>query len=72
MSRIAQTPNPPYYAVIVTSERTDEDNGYAAVADEMMKLAAGQPGFLGVEEAHQGVGITVSYWAPLDAIHNWK
>ena len=29
MSGIAQTPQPPYYAVIFTSERTEGDHGYA-------------------------------------------
>jgi heme-degrading monooxygenase HmoA len=72
MSEIAQTPKPPYYAVIFTSERTDGDNGYAEMAEEMVKLASVQPGFLGVESAREGVGITVSYWESLEAIQNWK
>lgn len=62
MSEIAKTPKPPYYAVIFTSERTDGDNQYAEMADEMLKLATVQPGFLGVESAREGVGITVSNW----------
>lgn len=40
MSGIAQTPQPPYYAVIFTSERTDGDHGYAEMAEEMVKLAS--------------------------------
>lgn len=72
MSEIANTPEPPYYAVIFTSERSDGDRGYAEIAEEMVKLAAAQPGFLGVESAREGVGITVSYWESLEAIHNWK
>jgi hypothetical protein len=42
-------PQPPYYAVIFTSRRTDGDNDYAATAENMLKLAADQPGFLGVD-----------------------
>lgn len=72
MSGIAQTPQPPYYAVIFTSERADEDHGYAEMAEEMVKLASLQPGFLGVESAREGVGITVSYWDSLEAIQKWK
>ncbi|MDU5143725.1 MAG: antibiotic biosynthesis monooxygenase [Paenibacillus dendritiformis] len=72
MSGIAQTPQPPYYAVIFTSERTDGDHGYAEMAEEMVKLASLQPGFLGVESAREGVGITVSYWDSLEAIQKWK
>ncbi|MGE7271464.1 antibiotic biosynthesis monooxygenase family protein [Brevibacillus panacihumi] len=72
MSGIAKTPQPPYYAVIFTSERTDGDQGYAEMAEEMVKLAAVQPGFLGVESAREGLGITVSYWESLEAIQKWK
>jgi len=37
---IANTPKPPYYAVIFTSLRTEGDNGYAAMAAAMEDLAA--------------------------------
>lgn len=72
MSSIAQTPQPPYYAIIFTSERTDGDRGYAEMAEEMVRLASTQPGFLGVESAREGLGITVSYWEYLEAIQTWK
>ena len=38
----------------------------------MVELAARQPGFLGVESAREGVGITVSYWSDLQSIRKWK
>lgn len=69
---IAHTPTPPYYAVIFTSLRTVGDGGYAAMADQMVALAAEQPGFLGAESAREGLGITVSYWESLEAIRHWK
>jgi heme-degrading monooxygenase HmoA len=69
---IAQTPAAPYYAVIFTSTRTEGNNGYAAMADAMDELAKQQEGYLGIESARNEVGITVSYWASLDAIRNWK
>lgn len=72
MSEIANTPAPPYYAVIFTSERTEGDNGYGIMADKMVELASIQPGFLGIESAREGVGITVSYWRDLAAIKAWK
>jgi heme-degrading monooxygenase HmoA len=72
MSDIAQTPTPPYYAVIFTSLRTEGDHGYGAMAERMEELAAGQPGFLGIESARHGLGITVSYWTSLEAIRAWK
>lgn len=72
MSHIANTPEPPYYAVIFTSHRTEGDNGYGKVADRMLELASEQTGFLGVESAREDVGITVSYWSDIESIKNWK
>ena len=68
----AATPAPPYYAVIFTSLRTAGDNGYSAMADAMFTLAAKQPGYLGIESARDGLGITISYWDSLDSIAAWK
>lgn len=70
----AKTPAPPYYAVIFTSQRTSNDDGYAETADRMVELAAQQPGFLGAESARgaDGLGITVSYWASEEALAAWK
>lgn len=64
----------PYYAVVFSSQRTDGDHGYAAMADRMVELARQQPGFLGVESARgaDGFGITVSYWATEADIAAWK
>jgi heme-degrading monooxygenase HmoA len=72
MLPIADTPEPPYYAVIFTSLLTDVDEGYGAMAEKMVELAMLQPGFLGVEYAREGLGLTVSYWADLESIKNWK
>lgn len=69
---IAQTPQPPYYAVIFTSLRTGVEQGYSDMAVEMVELARQQEGFLGVESARNNVGITVSYWQSVEAIKNWK
>jgi heme-degrading monooxygenase HmoA len=71
---LAHTPEPPYYAVIFTSQRTEGDKGYGAMADRMVALAAQQPGFLGVESVRDaaGLGITVSYWRDEDAIASWQ
>ncbi|GBQ34002.1 antibiotic biosynthesis monooxygenase [Gluconacetobacter azotocaptans] len=68
---LAQTPEPPYYAVIFTSIRTDLSEGYDETA-QRMELAVTMPGFLGVESARNDVGITVSYWRTLDDIACWR
>ena len=66
---------PPYYAVIFTSQRTDVEHAeYNQMAEEMERLAAEQPGFLGIESARDesGFGITVSYWKDEASIAAWK
>ena len=68
----ANTPAPPYYAVIFTSIRTDIEAGYEEMAEEMVQLAALQPGYLGHESARNELGITISYWESLEAIKAWK
>jgi heme-degrading monooxygenase HmoA len=69
----AETPEPPYTAVIFTSVRTeDDDEGYARAAERMDELAAQQPGYLGVESARSELGITVSYWASPEHARAWK
>ena len=71
---IAGTPEPPYFAVIFSSLRTEGDHGYEAMAERMLELAARQPGFLGVESVRDatGFGLTVSYWRDEVAIAAWK
>lgn len=69
---IAETPTPPYYAVIFTSTRTGGDNGYEKMAEAMFDLATKQPGFLGLESARDGLGITVSYWNNPESISAWQ
>ena len=74
MSGFANTPEPPYYAVIFTSTLGDDDNGYDAMGQAMVDLAEHQPGFLGIETTRgaDGLGITVSYWKDEASIHAWK
>ncbi|MCX2561199.1 antibiotic biosynthesis monooxygenase [Acetobacter farinalis] len=69
---IAKTPEPPYYAVIFTSVRTDISDGYDETSTEMLRLAETMPGFLGVESARDALGITVSYWQTPEDIARWR
>lgn len=70
----ATTPEPPYYAVIFTSQRSDLDERYERMAEHMMEMALRQPGCLGAESARdaRGFGITVSYWTDEAAVRHWK
>src|SRR5882672_774661 len=65
---------PPYWSIVFTSQRTEGDNGYGAMAEEMAKLAAQQPGYLGMETARsaEGVGITVAYFRTEADARAWK
>jgi heme-degrading monooxygenase HmoA len=71
---IAPHLQPPYYAVIFTSRRTEGDNGYSDASDAMVALASQQPGFLGIESARgcDGLGVTVSYWDSEESIAAWR
>ena len=69
---IANTPKPPYYAVIFTSIKNAESSDYEIISKKMIELVKGQKGFLGFESAQEEVGITISYWENLQSILNWK
>ena len=69
---IAETPIPPYFAVIFTSVYTEGDHGYTEMSDRMLELAHHQDGFLGVESAPNEIGITVSYYRDHESISKWR
>jgi heme-degrading monooxygenase HmoA len=69
---IAQTPKPPYYAVIFTSVRSGDSNDYEEMAERMVAIGSTMKGFLGIESARNEVGITVSYWDSPESISAWK
>ena len=71
----ANTPSPPYYAVVFTSQRNGQGEAdYAAAADAMFELVQKQPGFLGAESARgvDGFGITVAYFDSEENIRAWR
>ncbi|MGE0881888.1 MAG: antibiotic biosynthesis monooxygenase [Acidimicrobiia bacterium] len=67
--------DPPYVAVVFTSIRRAEGDGYERTAVEMDHLAAAQPGYLGVDSVREPgsrLGITVSYWRSEEDALAWK
>ena len=70
--RIADTPEPPYVAVIFTYLQAEVIDGYGEMAERMETLAREQPGYLGFESARSGLGIAVSYWRTDDDARAWK
>lgn len=74
-SEFAKTPEPPYYAVIFSSQRTEADAaGYAAMSEAMDRAVRKHPGFLGIESVRgaDGRGITVGYFRDEAAILAWR
>ena len=69
---LAKTPEPPYYAAIFSSIRTEVDEGYYAMNEALFAALAKMPGYLGHESAREETGITVSYWADLESLKKWK
>lgn len=63
-----------YYAVIFTSKKSNTDDGYDEMSEQMVTLAKKQKGFISLESVRDssGNGITISYWESLDDISAWK
>lgn len=70
----ADTPAPPYVAVVFSSQRPAADDGYNEAAARMEELVAEQPGYLGNESVRdaQGFGITVSFWKDEASARAWR
>lgn len=69
---LTKTPKPPYYAVIFTSLKSENTEGYDEMNDNLEDLVKGEKGYLGHDSVTNGIGITVSYWDSLESIANWK
>lgn len=63
---------PPYYAVIFTSTLKKNEPAYHELSARVLKEAENQPGFLGMDTARSGLGISVSYWKDMESIRAWK
>jgi len=72
--RFTETPKDHYYAVIFSSQLSEDDAGYGEMGDKMFELACQQPGCFGAESARDGTnfGITVSFWDSEESIAAWK
>lgn len=67
-------PEPPYVAVIFTTRRAGESDGYEQTAARMREMACQSDGFLGIESARDpdGTAITVSYWRDEASARRWR
>ena len=57
MSEIAITPKPPLLRCYFYIFACRDADGYGEMADNMVELAATQPGFLGIESAREDLGL---------------
>ena len=75
MASLAENLKPPFYAAILNEgERHETFDGDTTPIDEMVSIAPGQPGFLGLETTRdkQGKQLTISYWQDMDAERAWE
>ncbi|MEV6164952.1 antibiotic biosynthesis monooxygenase [Streptomyces sp. NPDC052052] len=65
---------PPYYAAVFTSVRTEDQSGYSETSARMEDLVKDVPGFLGMDHAQTpgGLSITVGYFRDADALTAWR
>ncbi len=62
-----------YYAVIFSSTKSDDLDGYEEMDEITMDLAQKQQGFLGYESVNlNNKGIFISYWQTKEDIANWR
>lgn len=74
MSGFCCTPEPPYWAVIFSSQRTEPDPAYDEMAAALAERVRRQPGCLGFESVRGagGFGMTVAYFSDEAAIAAWR
>lgn len=65
---------PPYYAVVFSTVRTQDQTDYAGTNARMEELVREIPGYLGMDHAQNpgGLGITVGYFRDADALTRWR
>ncbi|MBD0675253.1 antibiotic biosynthesis monooxygenase family protein [Kitasatospora sp. NPDC091335] len=65
---------PPYYAAVFTTVRTQEQSGYSETNERMEDLVRDIPGYLGMDHAQTpgGLSITVGYFRDADALTEWR
>ncbi len=66
-------PTSNFYAVIFSSIKSEDLDGYKEMDELTMQLAQQQPGFLGYESVNfNNKGIFISYWRTKEDIANWR
>lgn len=63
-----------YVVVFASTRAAGDDAAYAEMAEHMVRRAAEQRGYVGIDSTRgsDGFGITASYWESVAAIRDWK
>ena len=70
---MSKLPTSNYYAVIFSSTKSSDLEGYHEMDEKTMHLAQQQPGFLSYESVNfNNKGIFISYWQSKEDITNWR
>ena len=73
MPFIKPLPKNNFYAVIFSSTKAENLDGYAEMDELTMTLAQQQPGYLGYESlTNLNKTIFISYWENKESIENWR
>ncbi|MFC9994888.1 antibiotic biosynthesis monooxygenase family protein [Nocardia sp. NPDC127526] len=70
-----ERPQPPYYAVIISTQlRGEETPDYQQMAIRMTELGTSQPGYLGRQGMTDGQGrdLSIIYYRDEESIRAWK
>jgi len=68
-----QLPDSGFYAVIFSSEKSENLEGYKQMDELTMKLATEQKGYLGYESlSNENKTIFISYWTDMASIQSWR
>ena len=68
----SETVELPYYAAIFTVRLNSAHAAFEIMMDKMMRVAAQQKGFLGMEQAINEENIHISYWQDLETLKAWQ
>ncbi|MFT4524055.1 MAG: heme-degrading monooxygenase HmoA [Bacteroidia bacterium] len=71
---IVKTPKPPYNTVVFPSIRTDVEEGYSELNDELWEDVQKLDGFIGSESnrGENGFGATGLYFQDMETIREWS
>jgi len=71
MNLLADTPKPPYFALILTCRVDMVHVAFEIMIDKLDDIAVHQKGFIGVEKSYGEIDTHISYWRDIESIESW-